>query len=142
MKKLILCLALLTATPSIAFADESVDFNAVSNEMLGAYSMYENGSTAMLSVENKCWNSLRSVDMAKAKACVSYTLAGGIIEATYARSQGRQPTPDYTGEFTVPRFTKNLKAAGFSASQIEEATDYVHGNSNLIIIGLANAGMR
>ena len=80
--------------------------------------------------------------MVKAKICLAYMMAGGIIEATYAMSQGRQPAPDYTGAFTVPRFTENLKSAGFSDAQIEEATDYVHGSSNLIIIGLANAGMQ
>lgn len=141
MKKLFLCLALLTALPSIAFADGNVDFNAVSNEMLGAYKMHKNGSTAMMNVENKCWNTVKSGDTDTAKWCFAYTFTGATIEAGYAQREGRQSSPDYNSDIFAARFDKNMYGKGFSKEQRDDVGAYVVNNLQSILMGLSNAGM-
>ena len=97
----------------------------------------------MLKDENDCWeDSARRKPISKAIAsgCAIAAFSGGIIEASYARQQGRGSHPQYTGEAVRARVMKKSRLPETEAQQILDET--VRPNMEAVMSGLVGAGMR
>ncbi|WP_027159150.1 hypothetical protein [Methylobacter luteus] len=130
-----------TASESVERYPDNVDFNAAALMMYSSYIGYQNGVAAMYDKEESCWKEIGS-DLNHAKYCVAASLAGGIIEAGYARQEGRVSAPNYQPDAMKNRIVERMKQHGFSEDETNSARDYVGLNAMKVIAGLANAGMR
>lgn len=117
-----------------------VDFNSAALMMYSSYIGYQNGIAAMYDKEESCWKEIGS-DINHAKYCATASLAGGFVEAGYARQEGRVSAPNYQPDAIKNRIVERMKQHGFSEDEINSARDYVGLNTVKIIVGLANAGM-
>lgn len=97
----------------------------------------------MLKDEMNCWEDAarqKQVNRSLVAGCATAALAGGFIEATYARSQGRGSHPKYTGESIRERIMANSRLSKDETHSILEES--VKPNIDFILTGLAGAGMR
>jgi hypothetical protein len=131
---------LLMVSAFTVHADD-VDFNSVANNMYATYIEYDNGVAAIMGAEENCWKNVNG-NLTAAETCIASTLAGAIIEAAYARQELRSSAPNYQPDAMRERILKNMANAGFTESQTDTATNYVHENADKVIAGLFNAGMR
>lgn len=116
-----------------------IDFNSAALDMYSTYMSYGNGVAAMFSKENECWKDAKTI--AIANNCTGMTFAGAIIEAAFAREQGRSPAPNYQPQATKDRVIKQFEKHGFTEEQAMSALKYTVDNIGEVIGGLMNAGM-
>lgn len=104
------------------------------------FSEYEWGGPArMQEVEMECWRNASLRNMEVAGRCAIYALAGAFIEAGYAKAQGRMPVPFYQGASAAARVKEN---PGLPDPEASELVIWTVSQTEVVLIGLANAGMR
>lgn len=115
-----------------------------SKAMFEAYSLA--GVAGMQEAENYCWREIPADEPARsavAALCALMVTSGVMIEAGYAREQGRVPAPAYDAAPGVERAKSKMRAAGLSAQEVDSIfSTTVHPNIDMLLAGLINAGMQ
>jgi len=135
-------------TPAIGIAEKSSAALLSRDEMSQiAGTMFESYRygrvNQMARDENDCWEDstrLNKIDSAIIAGCATAAIAGGLIEASYARSQRRSPHPKYTGDAIRDRIMVRSRLSSTETQNILDIT--VRPNIDAIISGLSGAGMR
>ncbi len=111
--------------------------------MLEAY--FAGGVAGMQETEGYCWREIPVGDperSAVAALCALMVTSGVMIEAGYAREQGRTPAPAYDAAVGVERAKTKMRATGLSAQDVDSIfITTVNPNVDLLLAGLMNAGM-
>ena len=117
------------------------------SEMAGRmYEAYRYGGVGeMLAMENACWHSLakqKKPTDASAVSCAVSALAGGFVEAAYARQQKRGPAPAYNPSLLRKRLVGNMEKARINEDRAQRILELVTLHQESVLVGLMNAGMR
>ena len=101
------------------------------------------GIDGMFNLEKSCWNSANSGNEHSIAICAVQAFTGGMIDATFARTQMRGAMPDYEPQTIRRRVINKSVERGLTN---ERASDLiavsVGSNIDLMLSGLMKAGMR
>lgn len=135
-------------SPYESEADEGMreSANDVARDMFSSYRA--GGVGDMYVTERNCWAEVQKLGKAEKFGgygiCAMHTAAGGYIEATYAKHQGRVPAPNYQPQEIGNRLAREARKLGISERErlsFTESTLAPYLGLGMLE-ALANAGMR